>query len=253
MSIPLRVHLTPQTVDPRDLPGSIAVIVDVLRASTTIAAALAAGATGVVPCAEPEDALRRRAASPGPAVLGGERRGVRIDGFDLGNSPSEYTPAAVGGRTVLFTTTNGTRAVLRCLDASAVLIGCLTNRKALCALLRGRGLPVHIVCAGTDGAMCLDDAVAAGAIAHGLVDGPGTPSFDPGDDDAARLCLAAFASTGGEPGRLATALRAGRGGRNLVAIGLSRDIDDCAAIDSSNAVPELDRRTGTLVLAERPA
>lgn len=237
MPIPLRLHLTPETIDPRGLEGCVAVIVDVLRASTTIVAALEACARRIVPCLEPEEALAARESEPGPCVLGGERRGVRIAGFDLGNSPREYTPASVGGRTVVFTTTNGTRALLRCAGAARVLVGCLTNRDAVCRAIRAAGRPVHIVCAGTDGSLCLDDAVAAGAIAAGLLDGGG---FDPGDDDAPRLALAAFRAAGGSPAGLAAALREGRGGRNLVSIGLAADIDDCARIDSSSVVPLYD-------------
>ncbi len=243
MPIPLRVHLTPDTIDPRALAGCTAVVVDVLRASTTIVAALAAGAVHVVPCLEPEDALLAREAAALPCVLGGERRGVRIDGFDLGNSPREYTPDSVGGRILAFTTTNGTRALLRCAPATAVLVGCLTNRAAVCRAAHARARPVQIVCAGTDGALCLDDVIASGAIASALL---ATGDFDPGDDDATRLAIAAFNAAGPAPAALAAALRQGRGGRNLVAIGLAPDIDDCAAIDTSPIVPVFDAHDGVI-------
>src|SRR5215218_3513126 len=108
----LRVHKLPQAVDREELVGSTVVVVDLLRATSTICQALAAGATEVVPFLEVSQALEA-AEKHGrrDIVLGGERGGKRIDGFDLGNSPAEYTPATVGGRRVFFTTTNGTRAL----------------------------------------------------------------------------------------------------------------------------------------------
>src|SRR3954451_18736813 len=102
---PLRVHLAPRLVEPSALTGGFVLVVDLLRASTTIVHALAAGAASVVPCAEINEAKSTAAAIPG-ALLGGERAGVRIEGFDLGNSPAEYTPDRVRGRTIVFTTTN---------------------------------------------------------------------------------------------------------------------------------------------------
>ena len=108
----LEVALLPQLIAPDALAGRGVIVIDVLRATTTITAALAAGAREVLPVAEVTTALALAAQPREPrAVLGGERRGVQIEGFDFGNSPREYTPASVGGRTVIFTTTNGTQAM----------------------------------------------------------------------------------------------------------------------------------------------
>ena len=106
----LHVQFLPRLVDPAELAGSVCVVIDVLRATTTMTHALAAGAREIAPCLEVADA-ERLAASMNRAeyVLGGERDGIKIAGFDFGNSPSEYSPAAIGGKTVIFTTTNGTR------------------------------------------------------------------------------------------------------------------------------------------------
>ena len=102
-------HFLPNLFDSAELRGGMAVVIDVLRASTTICHALAAGATAVLPCGEVEEALRlkQELAVENP-VLGGEREGKLIDGFDLDNSPFRYTPENVAGRAVVFTTTNGT-------------------------------------------------------------------------------------------------------------------------------------------------
>src|SRR4051812_42560200 len=105
------VYLLPALVEPEALSGSTVVVIDVLRATTTIVHALAAQAVEVAPFRDVEDARRLANDLGNKAVLGGERGGVPIPGFDLGNSPAEYTSERVAGKTVIFTTTNGTRAL----------------------------------------------------------------------------------------------------------------------------------------------
>src|SRR5437660_4212565 len=115
MAMPPRevyVHLVPQLIDPGRLKGSVAVVIDVLRATTTIVYALGAGCTAVRPCAEIDEARALAATLPKRStLLAGERDGKPIKGFDLGNSPREFTPKKCKGKTVVFTTTNGTRAI----------------------------------------------------------------------------------------------------------------------------------------------
>src|SRR4051812_24899969 len=124
----LRAHFLPALVEPEDLAGSTCVVIDVLRATTTIVWALAAGAREVIPCLEVEDARRAIAEyPPGTGVCGGERSGLPIEGFELGNSPAEYTAARVAGKAVIFTTTNGARALFHCHHAQRVLIGAFAN------------------------------------------------------------------------------------------------------------------------------
>ena len=129
----LRVHNLPELVDEADLAGSTVVVVDLLRASTTICQALASGAVEVVPFLTIEKTLAAAAKNRPSVVLGGERGGRRINGFDLGNSPAEYTPAAVGGRRVLLTTTNGTRALHHARLADRIVVGAMVNRSAVAA------------------------------------------------------------------------------------------------------------------------
>src|SRR3990167_11479727 len=107
MTQELNVYALPTLLAPEELAGWTAVVIDVLRASTTILYALEAGAAEVIPCLEIEDALKIAGSMPrSQVVLGGERGGLPIDGFDLGNSPLEYDPSAVSGKTIVFTTTN---------------------------------------------------------------------------------------------------------------------------------------------------
>src|SRR5918997_6156961 len=152
------VHLLPGLIPPGSLRGGVAVVLDVLRATTTMVHALASGCLAVVPCGEIDEALRVASALPaGSALLAGERAGVPIQGFDLGNSPSEFTPEVCRGKTLVMTTTNGTRAILACLDADRVIVGAFTNLRATVLELSEAGRPVHLVCAGTDVRISVED------------------------------------------------------------------------------------------------
>ena len=104
-------HLLPTLVATDDLRDQAAVVIDVLRATTTVAAALASGARAIFPCQELAEARTLAAAGSPPRLIGGERGGQRVPGFDFGNSPAEYHPAAVRDREIVLTTTNGTRAM----------------------------------------------------------------------------------------------------------------------------------------------
>lgn len=241
----LAAHLTPAQADPAELRGSVVIMVDVLRASTTIAAALMAGATEVRPFLTVEAALAGAAKLKHRPVLGGERAGRLIPGFDLGNSPRDYTPQSVGGRPVYFTTTNGTAALLAASQAGAaeVMIGSLANLSVVCARAAAQPLPVHILCAGTRDSVTLDDCIAAGAMVDRLL----TTGRNLTAEDSARLCLAAW-HLAEEGGDLAAAMAASRGGRNLAAIGLERDVADCCVIDRYPVVLRYDPATGVITL-----
>ena len=232
----LNVHLLSELADPHDLAGCTAVVIDVLRASTTITTALAAGASAVLPCLDVAEARRRAAERPG-SLLGGERGGRRIEGFDLGNSPAEYTAQRVADRTIVFTTTNGTKALMRCTHATHVLVGCLANCGAVCQAVASDDR-VDLICAGTDGAVSLEDAVAAGAMASRLLAQNNTWRLN----DAALLCHEAWASRVGEPpdrGRVVAMLKDSRGGKNLIEIGMEDDLPRAAELDRYRVVPVL--------------
>ena len=249
----LRVHFLPELISPEELRGGTVVVLDVLRASTTIATALAAGAREVIPFLDVEAALAASRDFPrAEIVLGGERRGVKIDLFDLGNSPSEYTPEVVASKSVLFTTTNGTRALERCREAHRVLIGAPVNLKATCAAVADT-LNTHLICAGTDGRISREDVLAAGAIAYQLSrQEASAPKFD----DCAQVAQAAWrgvvagAFAAGEPAsaRLAREYRSSIGGQNLLTLGYEADLATAAAIDSLSSVPELNLDTWRIVL-----
>jgi len=242
MSPEVNVFLLPRHFEPDALRGGIAVVIDVLRASTTIVTALANGARCVVPCGDVA-AARRAAANfaRDDVLLGGERGGVRIDGFDLDNSPAAYTADRVGGKSIVFTTTNGTAALLRSQGADRVLIGSLVNRRAVVRELAGDARAVHLVCAGTEGCVTAEDLLAAGAIAAELAGNAGGTSSR---DDMALIAKELWDAESSSSGRLQRALRQSRGGRNLVELGFDADIDLAAQVDSIPLVAEYFAKEG---------
>jgi 2-phosphosulfolactate phosphatase len=155
----------------RDLSQTVCVVFDVLRATTSMVTALANGAEAIIPVEEISEAVALREQRP-EALLAGERDGVRIRAeltggieFDLGNSPREYTAERVQGKTIIMTTTNGTRALRACAGAKAVLIGSFLNLRATYMWLMDHH-PMHLalVCSGTFDEPALEDTLAAGAV-----------------------------------------------------------------------------------------
>jgi 2-phosphosulfolactate phosphatase len=243
----LQVHVLPELVGRDELSDRTVVVIDVLRATTTICAALAAGARAVIPCLTVDDAWRRAEQLPaGNAVLAGERRGLPIEGFGLDNSPGEFTPESVGGKTVILTTTNGTRALLHARAARRIVVGALANLSAVCSTLDNADVDVH--CAGTDGQASDEDMLVAGAIVERLATG-GAWTLSTDAEEARKR----WREVSGGDGRdfqqaVVEALRASRGGQNLIAIGMARDIEWAARIDRFAIVPRFDPAAGEITL-----
>jgi len=224
----VRVHVAFTPAE--DVSAPVGIVVDVLRATSTITQALAAGYQRVLCCAEVDEA-RAVAASEGGAVLGGERKTVRIDGFDFGNSPREFTEPA--SETLVLTTTNGTRLLLAAAErCDLVLVGSLLNLEAVARAAREQGSEdVAVLCAGVKGELAMDDAYCAGRIALEL-------GGEPADSAAAAIRLAgSFA--GAEEG-----LSASQSARNLQASGLQEDIAYCARAGVLSAVTRYTRMLG---------
>jgi 2-phosphosulfolactate phosphatase len=228
----LSVHLAPSLVQPEKLAGSITVIVDILRATTTMIHALVAGAARIIAVGEIEEAFQLSKTLPeGSYLLAGERGGRPIKGFDLGNSPSEFTRAKCNHRDIIMTTTNGTRAILHAQQARRILIGAFVNFSAICQELLTDGGDVHIVCAGTDQEVTLEDTVFAGAVVQKLV--------ERGDfhlNDGARMAWDVYEGHGSV---LKTSLELSLGGRNLIEIGMGSDIDLAARVDRFGIIGEV--------------
>ena len=235
----LQISMLPTLTHPHETAGKTVVVVDVLRASTTIVAAMAAGVRQIVPCLEVDEALNLRPQIDPSALLGGERGGKPIPGFDLGNSPSEYDSSTVSGKTLCFTTTNGTRAMMRCSGAARVLIGSFVNLSATFQAVK-EDSEVVILCAGTNGQVTREDVLFAGAFAVRAQMSNDAIELN----DEARLAIDAWRSLN-RNGILSTEeltaqLLQTQGGKNLEALGLHADIAYSANIDRFDIVPELD-------------
>ena len=203
------------------LRASACAVIDVIRATSTIVTALAHGASGVQPVASVDDAFTLKEQNPG-ALLAGERGGQALPGFDLGNSPEDFTTGRVRGRPIILTTTNGTQALAACRGARAVVTASLLNLDAVAARLREIGPPWIIACAGRDGEFGVDDAIVAGALAEAL------------DQEHALVSL--YRSVRRD---LAETLLGSAAGRELVKVGLEKDIPFCAQLNLFSIVPTL--------------
>jgi 2-phosphosulfolactate phosphatase len=225
------VVVTAEAVVPACLDGRTALVVDVLRASTTIVTALGNGALAVVVVADAETARRRLSETPdGGLLLAGERRGDTLPGFDLGNSPLEMTGTRVRGKTLVFTTSNGTRALLACRGAAAVAVAGLVNASAAARWAAAGGRDVSIVCSGERGARSLEDHVCAGLLVEEIarLASPATLS------EAAREAAAEARRYGGDVGRLG---EDSTWARHLRRSGRGADVAACLILDSSSLVP----------------
>lgn len=230
----VQVYLLPELVPPERLRGGLAIVIDVLRATTTIVHALAAGCTRILLAAQVEEARALADSLPaGKVLLGGERGGLPLPGFDLGNSPAEYTPQRCRGTTLVLTTTNGTRALLRAAEAERVLAAAFVNFSAVCEQLRRDRRPVHILCAGSAGEVTLEDTLLAGALVDFLCE-----QEEVRLNDAARLAWDCFENHGQ---MLQGALELSQGGTLLISLGLEKDIRHAAEVDKFALVPELKR------------
>ena len=216
----------------RDLSGTTCVVWDILRATSSMVTALEFGVREIVPVCTIEEAWEARKRDP-EALLGGERHGERIEGFDLGNSPFEYRQHA--GRKIVTTTTNGTVALRACAAAHRVWVGALLNLGALAEQIR-QNPPSNLllVCAGTFETLALEDVWAAGRLLLELR--KSTPGLSLEHwTDAAQVALATATAL---PDPLA-ALRASRNGRALAAKGRAEEVDWCARLSSLSALGEM--------------
>jgi len=221
-----------EQVERDGLPGVHAVIIDVLRTSSTVVAALENGAQGIIPAEDIETACRlARQADRSVKVLAGERKGIQVEGFDLGNSPLEYTKAATGGKTVILTTTNGTRGIAAASKARRIVLCSINNLGATARSVRNAAA-LAIICCGTEGGMAAEDMLCGGMLLDLLGGGVGREALG----DAAGLALRLARGTGEE---IEPLLRGCDSGRMLIRMGRVADVTYCARRDISIVVPEM--------------
>lgn len=233
-SMHIDVILSPaefRTLPDRDLATAVCVVFDVLRATSTMLTALSRGARAIIPVVEIAEAVAWRTQNS-LILLAGERAGLRIrasqsDGvdFDFGNSPREFTRDRVEGRTIVCTTTNGTRALKACAGAAAVRIASMGNLAAESSgLLRDNPSSVLLICSGTGEQSALEDVLAAGALIDRIL---ARQPIELGD--AARIALAVYRQAGAD---MTAAIADGQNGRQLLAMGdLALDVAVCSCRD----------------------
>jgi 2-phosphosulfolactate phosphatase len=238
---------------PEQYEGEVCAVIDILRATTTIAAAMASGAAEIRPCINADAARREVASLPGGYLLGGEEGGYRIPGFDLGNSPLEYTDSrAVEGKPIAFATTNGTPALKRAYHGSRlpIFIAALVNASAVSAAivaLAEKIVPdgINLVCSGRHGRPSQEDIFGAGVIGGKVLDGLERAGIACGATDAARVATQ-YAQVNE---RNALEVLAGsEHGRYLKQIGFAADIEFASQIDEYDVVPIFD---GARIIASR--
>lgn len=233
-------------------PEAIAcVVVDALRASSSIIVLLARGVEEIAVAATPAEARRVARRGRGRYLLCGEIEGLAPRGFDCGNSPSEFDALDLRGRGVVLSTTNGTRALHRLRASPAVIVGALLNAtaaaRALLAEAEARGLDATIVCAGLSGGkrVSLEDSFTAGALVEKAIAAGEEAGIEIDLTDGAQIALRLFRQYGGDA---LAAFRESEHGRKLIRLGFERDLAFCARTDRFDVVPRLEREALRLAL-----
>jgi 2-phosphosulfolactate phosphatase len=238
----------PPNVTPALITGRVVAVIDVLRASTSIAIALGNGARNVVPLESTDEAITRaKQFDRGEVRLAGERKMLIVPGFDLGNSPREFTREAVEGKTVLLTTTNGTAAMVGLQAARDVVVASYVNLEAVSVLMRTAaraGTDITLICAGREKLFSLEDAACAGRYVRTI--SKRLAKVEMGDG--------AFASTVIDRkygDRLDQLFADSEAGQALADAGFATDLETCAAVDSCPVIPILQDRQITLLGPDR--
>jgi 2-phosphosulfolactate phosphatase len=216
-------------ITPADVSGRVVAVIDVLRASTSIAVALDNGARAIVPFEKSDDVIERsKQFQKGDVRLAGERRSLPIPGFDLGNSPQAFTRDVVEGKTILMATTNGTGAITATQGARDVIIASYVNFSASLSFLRAAlraGTDVALVCAGQDRRFALEDAACAGRYATHISKRLTSVALN----DGAQACMLIDKKYGDNLKKL---FDASDHGRALKDAGFAADLEICAAVDA---------------------
>jgi 2-phosphosulfolactate phosphatase len=221
----VEVIVLPKELRTGQLHGRACAVFDVLRATTTMAAALAAGVREIRLFGELAAAREAADACDRSKLLCGEHQCLPPEGFDLGNSPGQFAQAHRGA-TLFMCTTNGTRALLAAREAAVVVTAALVNARAAARHLEATGLEITLLCAGTNGEMAMEDLLGAGAVIASLAD----PALT---NDAARVAHKLFEGCRQD---LVAVLRDTQGGRNVIAAHLDTDIEFAARLNAIDVV-----------------
>jgi len=228
----LETLFIPEEIKNIEVAGKLVVIIDVLRASSTIITALANGCRGFIPILSPDQAKEKaQQFEKENVLLGGEREGIKIEGFDLGNSPREYKREAVKNRTIIFSTTNGVKTLEMVKSAYRIIIGSFLNLQAVCNYCANYKGDILLICAGKEGKFSLEDAACAGMIINSLKDVSFSGHQEVDANLIARLLYEKFGNN------ILEILRKSQHGRYLDSIGLDEDLKFCSQLDFFHIVP----------------
>ncbi len=225
------VLLSPVTADELYYTGKTVVVIDVLRASTTIVAALQNGAKEIVPVATVEFGVKISGGMfGGQTLLGGERNTKKVEGFALGNSPLEYTSEIVSGKTIILYTTNGSKAIVKAKFAGNLYVGSYLNLGVIAEQLIRTGTDFEILCAGKSNTFSLEDSVCAGRLIRRVLDKNNELTLT----DTARVTMSLDDSFGKEPLEM---LKETEHGKLLLQNGFEDDLKYAAGVDTSDVIP----------------
>ena len=233
----MQIEVLPNAGSPRlpYLEDKLVIVIDVLRATSTIVTALANGCQAIIPVLTSEEAMEKRLTLPG-SLLGGEREAVLIEGFDLGNSPFDYVPEKVGGKRVIMTTTNGTRAIRDAVAAPVIWMASFLNMESITQAILGefetnsKLQGVVVFCAGTEERFDLPDTLCAGMLIDAL--GPKVVLNDLGE--AARMLYQSSEEF------LVDKIRDSAHGKKLISMGFERDLVYCSTPNILPIIPVFD-------------
>lgn len=226
----ITVTVTPKYLKPGELADKTAVVIDVLRASSTIVTALQNECDRIIPAMSPNEAVKIKKVSEGEVLLGGEMDSKKIQGFDFGNSPLEYGKENIAEKIIAFSTANGSVAIKRCDDAAEVLIGSMLNAKAVAKEVLEIGRDTCLVCAGTRGKFSTDDIIATGCIVDRIISMDGTVELD----DLGRVALKMYRNAKND---LMASFEGCMHFDYLMEIGLKQDVEFCLQEDLFSVVP----------------
>ncbi len=225
------VALTPGEIERKEISDKAVVVIDVLRATSTMVVGLENGCKAFIPVGTVEEAKKLVAEQRKPDfLLGGERRALRLEGFHLGNSPRDYLPEKVKDKIVVMTTTNGTAALIAAQKAAKVFIGAFLNLSAVVTALKKTKCDILIACAGEKGLFCLEDTLCAGALVKKLMETDKEVSLT----DAALMAKILYTHFEDD---LYGILSSCEWGRYLIGLGLEEDVRICAQVDVSRSAP----------------
>jgi len=228
----LETLFIPEEIKNIELAGKLVVMIDVLRASSTIITALANGCRGFIPILSPDQAKKKAQQFEKERILlGGEREGIKIKGFDLGNSPREYKRELVKDKTIIFSTTNGVKTLEMVKSAYKIIIGSFLNLQAVynyCTNYQGN---ILIICAGKEGKFSLEDTACAGMIINSLKDVFPGACQEVDANLIVQLLYEKFSNN------ILEILRKSQHGRYLDSIGLGEDLKFCSQLDFFHIVP----------------